>query len=105
MPVYQYRCRACGFEKETLQSIDEDVAAQLECRVCGGAAKRVFSFGWQPFEIEIHSPNVGKHGSKRSYNTARDRLAAEHTERVGMEVKLESFDARDKDQDPTKPLR
>ena len=105
MPIYQYRCRACGFEKELLRSIDESIPPQLECRVCGMSAKRVFSFGWQPFEIEINSPNVGKHGSKRSYNTARDRLAEEHSNRVGMDVQLESFDARDPDADPTKPLR
>lgn len=43
--------------------------------------------------------------STRSYNTARDRLSAEHSERTGQAVTFETFDARDSDQDPTKKLK
>ena len=106
MPIYQYKCNGCGDIEDVAASIHFPTPNPPMCIECHRVMVRKYSpFGFTGIEIEINSPNVGKHGSKRSYNTARDRLAAEHTERVGMEVKLESFDARDTDQDPTKPLR
>ncbi len=67
--------------------------------------KRKFSFAFMPVQNEINSQSVGKHGSTRSYNTARDKLSAEHSERVGMDVNFETFDSRDSDSDPTKKLK
>ena len=105
MPTYQYRCSDCGYTEELVIPLADPHPSDLLCPTCNGRAKRRFSFGFQSFDIEIHSPNVGKHGSVRSYNTARDRLSAIHEERIGRPVTLESFDARDPDADPTKKLR
>lgn len=38
MPIYEYACRACGHELETLQFLDE--APLTDCPECGEAALR-----------------------------------------------------------------
>jgi putative FmdB family regulatory protein len=41
MPTYAFRCVACGdFDAVFLMTT---VPAQLDCQVCGGAARRIFS--------------------------------------------------------------
>lgn len=73
------------------------------CSRCDHPFAKQFGFSAPPIEIEIHSPNVGKHGSKRSYNTALSKLSDEHSQRVGMDVKYESFSSNDNDQSPIDP--
>ncbi len=41
MPTYEYRCRSCGHQFETQQSITED--ALTECPECGGDLRKLFS--------------------------------------------------------------
>ncbi len=41
MPLYDYRCRACGHEFEIQQSISDD--ALTECPSCKGELRKVFS--------------------------------------------------------------
>lgn len=47
MPIYEYRCRACGFEKEYLQKLSDPVIS--DCPSCGKAemAKLVSAAGFQ----------------------------------------------------------
>ena len=47
MPIYEYRCRGCGFEKEYLQKLSD--APITECPSCGKAemAKLVSAAGFQ----------------------------------------------------------
>jgi putative FmdB family regulatory protein len=40
MPTYEYRCKDCGHEFETVQSFTDD--ALTECPVCHGALRKVF---------------------------------------------------------------
>jgi len=47
MPIYEYRCNACGFQKEFLQRISD--APLTDCPECGKAAlgKMVTAAGFQ----------------------------------------------------------
>ena len=47
MPIYAYRCEACGFEKDALQKLSE--APLTHCPACGQAsfAKQVTAAGFQ----------------------------------------------------------
>jgi putative FmdB family regulatory protein len=47
MPIYAYRCDACGFEKDVLQKISD--APLTQCPACGQAAfkKQVTAAGFQ----------------------------------------------------------
>ncbi len=41
MPIYEYRCGACGHELEALQKISDEPLA--DCPECAGALKRLIS--------------------------------------------------------------
>jgi putative FmdB family regulatory protein len=41
MPVYEYRCRACGASEEHLQPMGSE--APGPCQACGGELRRRFS--------------------------------------------------------------
>ena len=47
MPIYAYRCQACGFEKDVLQKLSD--APLTDCPSCGQAsfAKQVTAAGFQ----------------------------------------------------------
>jgi putative FmdB family regulatory protein len=47
MPIYEYRCRSCGFEKEYLQKLSD--APIVDCPSCGKAemSKLVSAAGFQ----------------------------------------------------------
>ncbi len=47
MPIYEYRCNSCGFEKEHLQKINDDPISN--CPACGsnGYSKLVSAAGFQ----------------------------------------------------------
>jgi putative FmdB family regulatory protein len=47
MPIYAYRCEACGFEKDVLQKMSD--APLTDCPSCGQAAfaKQVTAAGFQ----------------------------------------------------------
>jgi len=47
MPIYAYRCNACGFEKDHLQKLSDPVLSV--CPECGAAsyAKQVTAAGFQ----------------------------------------------------------
>tara|TARA_B100000745_G_scaffold254782_1_gene177267 strand:+ start:20700 stop:21041 length:342 start_codon:yes stop_codon:yes gene_type:complete len=47
MPIYAYRCEACGFEKDVLQKLSD--APLTQCPSCGQAsfAKQVTAAGFQ----------------------------------------------------------
>jgi hypothetical protein len=105
MPIYQYKCNGCGETSDITASIRMPTPNPPHCYSCHRVMVRKYSpFGFTPIEIEISGPG-GKFGSKRAYNTDRDRRSEEHSERVGREVTFESFDPRDPDQDPRKPLK
>ena len=40
MPTYEYRCRDCGYDFETVQSFSDD--ALTECPQCAGSLRKIF---------------------------------------------------------------
>lgn len=103
MPAHHFVCRQCGTVKVIHSSITNPSPEHPYCTDCHRTFAKQFGFSHTAMDIEIHSPNVGKHGSTRSYRTALDRLSDVHSERVGMEVNYESFSKDDKDMSPVDP--
>ena len=63
MPIYEYRCTSCGFQKEYLQKVSDP--ALTECPECGAAtfAKMVTAAGFQLKGTGWYVTDF-KHGSK-----------------------------------------
>ena len=76
MPIYEYQCKSCGFEFETIQKISEDPLK--DCPECGlvelkklvsKAAFRLKGAGW--YETDFKS------GSKKNVHGADDKSDGE----------------------------
>lgn len=65
MPIYEYRCSACGHQFEVAQKMSDDPLT--ECEVCGGQVSKVL------FAPAIHFKGTGFHNT--DYGT-RKRPAA-----------------------------
>ena len=63
MPIYEYRCGSCGFEKEYLQKLSD--APITDCPACGKAAmvKLLSAAGFQLKGTGWYATDF-KHGSK-----------------------------------------
>lgn len=91
---YDYRCPMCGLIESTLC---EDT---IGCR-CGSTAMRIRSFAVNRSSMQSQSrwdPVVGEY--VRNDREFRDKLAQgqeAQAAKLGMEVKLETVDARDSD--------
>lgn len=55
MPIYEYRCNACGHQFERNQRMSDDPVR--ECEVCGGEVQRVL------FAPAIHFKGTGFHNT------------------------------------------
>ena len=55
MPVYEYRCNACGHQFERIQRMSDDPVK--DCEVCGGEVARVL------FAPAIHFKGTGFHNT------------------------------------------
>lgn len=64
MPVYEYRCRACGHQFEVQQSISDDPLAT--CEECGGDLRKVFAPVGISFKGSGFYKTDSRSGSKRS---------------------------------------
>jgi len=64
MPIYEYRCTACGFEKEYLQKLSEP--AITDCESCGrpAMAKLVSAAGFQLKGSGWYATDFKNNGSK-----------------------------------------
>src|SRR5262245_50649188 len=64
MPIYEYRCTACGFEKEYLQKLSEP--AVTDCESCGRPtmAKLVSAAGFQLKGSGWYDTEFQNNGSK-----------------------------------------
>lgn len=76
MPIYEYRCKGCEHQFETLVRTGDTPV----CAACGGAdLERVFSL-----------PTVNSEGSRaRALGAARRRDAAESKDRAHEQAKYE----------------
>lgn len=64
MPIYEYRCGACGFQKEFLQRISD--ALLTDCPECGKSAltKMVTAAGFQLKGSGWYATDFKNNGSK-----------------------------------------
>ncbi len=76
MPVYEYKCDACGSEFEVSQGMDDKPFSQ--CRECSGTVQRLISFtsfslkggGWYS-DGYANSSTDKKNGSKPKANDSK----------------------------------
>jgi len=96
MPIYEYRCGACGFQKEFLQRISD--APLKDCPECGKSAltKMVTAAGFQLKGSGWYATDF-KNGSKPKADTVnsadapkKDVSAAESKTETKSEAKTES---------------
>jgi putative FmdB family regulatory protein len=90
MPIYEYRCQACGFEKEFLQKLSD--APISECPSCGKAAmsKLVSAAGFQLKGTGWYATDFKNSGAKPAKN---DTGAAAASEAKPGETKTEAAPA------------
>lgn len=76
MPIYEYRCRVCGFEKEYLQKLSDP--AITDCPSCGKAemVKLVSAAGFQLKGSGWYVTDF-KNGSKPAGGTGKSQGADE----------------------------
>ena len=65
MPIYEYRCRSCGFEKEYLQKLSD--APIIDCPSCGKAemGKLVSAAGFQLKGSGWYATDFKNNGSRK----------------------------------------
>lgn len=75
MPIYEYRCGSCGFEKEYLQKLSD--APITDCPACGKAAmvKLLSAAGFQLKGTGWYATDF-KHGSQRKPGEAASKSEA-----------------------------
>jgi putative FmdB family regulatory protein len=62
MPIYEYRCGACGERSEELASADSAAPA---CPRCGAETERLFSAQATPFDI-VRTPGAMRKQERRN---------------------------------------
>jgi putative FmdB family regulatory protein len=72
MPIYEYRCRSCGFEKEYLQKLSD--APISDCPSCGKAemAKLVSAAGFQLKGSGWYATDFKNNGAKKDGGDKKD---------------------------------
>jgi putative FmdB family regulatory protein len=93
MPIYEYRCQACGLEQEVLQKISEP--ALSDCPECGkpslkklvsAAGFQLKGTGWYVTDFRDKNKGGGKKEEKES-GTQSEKVAAEKPGNGKSEVK------------------
>ena len=83
MPIYEYRCRSCGFEKEYLQKLSD--APITECPSCGKAemAKLVSAAGFQLKGSGWYATDFKNNGAKKDGGDKKDDSKPQGSESSG----------------------
>jgi len=81
MPIYEYRCSACGFEKDALQKMSD--APLVDCPGCGKPAlvKQISAAGFQLkgsgwYATDFKGAGAAKPAAKPGSDTAADAKVA-----------------------------
>ena len=92
MPAYLYVCPSCGPFESQLN------ADALQCR-CGHSAKRRWAVHFDRTSTKVNGrwdPVVGQYvANEREFQSALSASRELQSEKLGMDVKLETVDARD----------
>lgn len=80
MPIYEYKCEACGFQKEFLQRISD--APLKDCPECGKGtlSKMVTAAGFQLKGSGWYATDFKDKGSKPKADTAKSADAPKKEE-------------------------
>ena len=83
MPIYEYRCRSCGFEKEYLQKLSD--APVTECPNCGKAemAKLVSAAGFQLKGSGWYATDFKNNGARKDGGEKKEGSKSEGSESSG----------------------
>ena len=83
MPIYEYRCRSCGFEKEYLQKLSD--APVTECPNCGKAemAKLVSAAGFQLKGSGWYATDFKNNGARKEGADKKDGAQSPGSEASG----------------------
>ena len=75
MPIYEYRCTACGFQKEFLQKMSD--APLADCPECGkrALAKMVTAAGFQLKGTGWYATDFKGSGAKPAKSDAESKAA------------------------------
>jgi putative FmdB family regulatory protein len=74
VPTYEYRCRTCGHQLETVQSFTDD--ALTTCGECGGPLRKVFGTVGIAFKGTGFYKNDSR-GKKASVTTGADKAGGD----------------------------
>ena len=79
MPIYAYRCDACGFAKDVLQKVSD--AALTECPSCGQGAfkKQVTAAGFQLKGTGWYVTDFRNNGKPSSPSTSESSSSSSST--------------------------
>ena len=85
MPIYEYRCGSCGFEKEYLQKVND--APIAVCPACGSDAyaKLISAAGFQLKGSGWYATDFKNGGKPKSKPDAETSAAGEERRRCGEE--------------------
>ena len=99
MPIYAYRCEACGFAKDALQKIAD--APLTDCESCGKPAlkKQLTAAGFQLkgsgwYVTDFRNGSGGKPESKDGKSESRDGSAGAPTPGAGADSAAASTTAK-----------
>lgn len=83
MPIYAYRCTACGYEKEHLQKLSD--APMTECPKCGAAAykKQLTAAGFQLKGTGWYATDFKGGSSKNAESATKDATASKESSSTG----------------------
>jgi putative FmdB family regulatory protein len=94
MPVYEYKCADCRVLEALHRPLGQ--TASPNCRNCGVAMKRKFSFALRPILHEHYNPSVGQVvSSHRQHKALLREKSDEMAERLGMDVNYQPIDPRE----------
>lgn len=90
MPIYEYRCEACGFQKEFLQRISD--APLKDCPECGkdSLTKMVTAAGFQLKGSGWYATDFKNSGSKPKVDAVKSADAPKKDEAKSSESKTEA---------------
>jgi putative FmdB family regulatory protein len=87
MPIYEYRCATCGFEKEYLQKVSDPLLT--DCPDCGKPTfnKLVSAAGFQLKGNGWYATDFKNNGKKPAASPEKDADKAEPAKEAAKEVK------------------
>ncbi len=95
MPIYEYRCSSCGFQKEYLQKINDPVMSV--CPECGKAAfsKMLSAAGFQLKGSGWYATDFKNSGSKPAAKADAKDSSAVKSEKKDSTEKKDSAEKKD----------